>query len=241
VEYADRVEIVTPEGVDLTLELAGLGSRFTGEIVDSFVKGALIGLLAIVFFAIGGGVGAAVFTAVTFVIWFFYDVLFEVLAGGQTPGKRAVGIRVIRTGGQPIGFGASAVRNLVRIVDGPGTGYIAGVIAIVASKRNQRLGDMAAGTLVARDARAPASAPYAAAPPPAMPPPDNWDVSAITSEEIAAVRHYLERRWTLEYEARNRLAYQLAEGLRPKVAGVPHDVRGELFLERLAAAKAARG
>jgi uncharacterized RDD family membrane protein YckC len=240
VEYADRVEIVTPEGVDLSLELAGLGSRFIGEIIDTLLKGVLIALLAIALYGIAGGVGAALFAIAAFLVWFFYDVLFEVLAGGRTPGKRAAGIRVVRTGGEPVGFTASAIRNLVRIVDGPVTSYIVGVVAIVASKRNQRLGDMAAGTLVTREAPRAAAwpAPRAAA---LAASPDSWDVSAVTGEEIATVRHYLDRRWTLDDAARHQLAYQLAEGLRAKVAGVPDDVRGESFLERLAAAKAARG
>jgi uncharacterized RDD family membrane protein YckC len=241
VEYADRVEIVTPEGVDVALELAGLGSRFIGEMIDTTLKAAVIVLLGIALFGIGGGVATAVFAAVAFLVWFFYDVLFEVLAGGRTPGKRVTGIRVIREGGQPIGFPASAVRNLVRLVDGPGTGYVAGVVAIVASRRNQRLGDMAAGTLVVRDVmkdRGPRTADRGADGSGAS---DSWDVSGVSAEEIATVRQYLDRRHGLEDAARHRLAWQLAEGLRPKVAGVPDDLRGEDFLERLAAAKAARG
>jgi hypothetical protein len=125
----------------------------------------------------------------------------------------------------------------------------------VASKRNQRLGDMAGDTLVVRESAAPSTAPAWERRPDAVPAPppapwtspgaagseaDQWDVSAITQEELAAVRQFLERRWTLEGEARQRLAWQLAEGLRPKVAGVPADLQGERLLERLAAAKAAR-
>lgn len=239
-EYADRVDIATPEGVDLEVELGGLGSRFLAEIPDSILKGLIIGALAILLFGIGGGVSVAVFLVLSFAIWYGYDVLFEVLAGGQTPGKRWVGLRVVRTSGAPVGFVASSIRNLMRIVDGPLTSYIAGIVSIVLSKRNQRLGDMAADTLVVRVVAAPNRS---AAPPPSPPRPDavQWDVSAITQEELAAVRQFLERRWTIEPQARHRLAWQLAEGLRPKVAGVPPDLQGESLLEHLAAAKAARG
>jgi uncharacterized RDD family membrane protein YckC len=250
VEYADRVEISTPEGVDLELELGGLGSRFVAELIDYAIKGLVIGALAILLYGIGSGVAAAVFYVLTFSIWFFYDVLFEVLANGRTPGKRVTGLRVVRTGGQPVGFLTSAVRNLFRLVDGPATSYIVGIVAIVASKRNQRLGDMAAGTLVVREPAAPRRRRKASPVPPPPPAPwaqpgtndvtAAWDVSAISQEELAAVRQFLERRWTIEPEPRRRLAWQLAEGLRPKVAGLPPGLEGEHLLEQLAAAKMAR-
>jgi uncharacterized RDD family membrane protein YckC len=254
VEYADRVAIATPEGVELEVELGGLGSRFLAQLIDWVLKGLVMAALAIVLYAIGSGVATAVFLVLTFLVWFGYDVLFEVLASGRTPGKRLCGLRVVRAGGQPIGFVASAVRNLLRLVDGPLTLYLGGIVSVVLSKRNQRLGDMAADTLVVREPPAPQDAPVwerksaADAPPPA---PwtaagatngggDQWDVSAVSQEEIAAVRQFLERRWTLDDEARRRLAWQLAEGLRPKVAGAPPELQGEKLLERLAAAKAAR-
>jgi hypothetical protein len=65
-------------------------------------------------------------------------------------------------------------------------------------------------------------------------------VSAVAAAEVAAVRRFLDRRYELTYEARNKLAIELEDALRPKVAGVPDQVRGESFLEQLAAAKAAR-
>jgi uncharacterized RDD family membrane protein YckC len=255
VEYADRVDISTPEGVELEVELGGLGSRFIAEAIDYVLKGIVIGALSILLYAIGSGVATAVFLVLVFLIWFGYDVLFEVLAGGRTPGKRACGLRVVRSGGQPIGFLASSIRNLLRLVDGPLTSYLAGIVSIVVSTRNQRLGDMAADTLVVREPRGPGKATAWEQRPGSVPAPppapwvapgssngvaDQWDVSAISQEEFAAVRQFLERRWTIEHDARRRLAWQLAEGLRPKVAGAPPEVQGEQLLERLAAAKAAR-
>ena len=255
-EYADRVDISTPEGVDLEVELGGLGSRFVAQVIDTVIQLLVVGALAILLYAIGSGVAAAVFLVISFLVWFGYDVLFEVLAAGRTPGKRATGLRVVRTGGQPVGFLTSAVRNMVRIVDGPATGYVAGIVSIVASKRNQRLGDMAAGTLVVREPSPPRGPRRGLRrrgadeqPPPPPPAPWTspqpgaaaaWDVSAITQEEIAAVRQFLERRWEIEPAARQQLAWQLAEGLRPKVAGAPPEMQGEPLLEQLAAAKAAR-
>jgi uncharacterized RDD family membrane protein YckC len=247
VEYADRVAIATPEGVELEVELGGLGSRFLAQMIDWLLTLVLIGALAILLFAIGSGVATAVYLVLVFLIWFGYDVLFEVLANGRTPGKRLCGLRVVRSGGQPIGFLASSVRNLMRLVDGPLTLYLGGILSIVMSERNQRLGDMAADTLVVREPPAPEDAPVWGRGGTTVPPPpaaatngDQWDVSAISQEELAAVRQFLERRWTIDAEARRRLAWQLAEGLRPKVAGAPPDLEGEKLLERLAAAKASR-
>src|SRR5205085_6213087 len=120
--------------------------------------------------------------------------------------------------------------------------YAVGIVAILVSARNQRLGDMAAGTLVVRERRAPASAA------PSVPvttsswghAPSAWDVSAVTADELATVRRFLERRGALTPDSRARLAGELAVRLRPKVAGPPDGIEPEAFLEGLSEAKAAR-
>ena len=244
--YEDRLSIPTPEGVELELVLAGLGSRLVASLVDYLIKGAIILALWIIGATVGGddtgGFLVALLIVATFLVWFGYDVAFETLASGRTPGKRATGLRVVRLGGEPVGFLASAVRNLLRLVDGlPGI-YAVGAASILFSRRNQRLGDLAAGTLVVRERRAPL--------PGALPPvPDfavvdryaAWDVSGVTAYELVTVRRFLERRWQLDPAARGRLGWELAERLRPKVAGAPPDLHPEQFLEALAEAKAARG
>ena len=254
--YEDRISIATPEGVDLELTLAGLGSRSVARLVDQAIQ--LTVLLAVGFLAAlaggsggdtgsgdGGALAVAVAVIVVFLVQFGYDVLFEVLASGRTPGKRWSGLRVVRVDGAPVGFVTSAVRNLVRIVDAlPGV-YAVAMVAVLASGRNQRLGDMAAGTLVVRERRGPRPAPvhpadaFRAAHQPAGAEP-SWDVSAVTAEEVATVRRFLERRAGLVPDARHRLAEELAARLRPKVVGPSPDLGPEAFLEELAAAKAAR-
>jgi len=104
VEYEDQVTIATPEGVELRLALAGLGSRSVAGSVDLVLKVLLIGALALLLFglSIGGGAATAVFSAAGFAIYFGYDVLFEVLAAGRTPGKRFSGLRVVAEGGAPV-------------------------------------------------------------------------------------------------------------------------------------------
>lgn len=260
-QYEDRVAISTPEGIELDIALAGLGSRFSAALIDSLIQIAL-NLFALLFFLpfFAGetpGLFVALFSVWSFLVVFGYDVLFETLGNGRTIGKKAVGIRVVRLGGHPVGFVTSAVRNLVRLVDFLPSFYGVGIVSILASSRNQRLGDMAAGTLVVRDGgretsrAAPASQaqatifPHAAPGPPPPPPPLDpalaaWDVSSVTTQELAAVRSFLERRYSLEPAARWSLAVDLARRLAPKIAGAPSDLHPEVFLELLFAAKAAR-
>ena len=249
--YEDRISIATPEGVDVQLTLAGVGSRFIAAVIDQLIQWAII-IAGTVGLALVGGEGAvddsdsaavaiAFFVALVFVVQFTYDVLFETLASGRTPGKRWTGLRVVRTTGAPVGFVTSAVRNLLRLVDALPGMYAVGIVAVLVSSRNQRLGDMAAGTLVVRERRGGRSR-AAMIPPPtrSWAPPPAWDVSAITPDELATVRRFLDRRATLAPDARARLANELALRLRPKVVGPPEHQEAEAFLEDLSAAKAAR-
>lgn len=238
-EYEDRLTIATPEGVELELALAGLGSRMVAGSVDLILKVLLIAAMAIALLvAVGGAFASAAFTAAAFALYFGYDIAFEVLAGGRTPGKRASGLRVVAESGDPVGLRRSVIRNVVRVIDGPGTGYVLGSVVILLSARSQRLGDLAAGTLVIRERRAADRLAHGTPAPPA--PAGAFDVSAVTVAELATVRRFLERRVDLDGSARQGLAAQLAARLRPKVVGAP-DSDPESFLEWLAGAKASRG
>jgi uncharacterized RDD family membrane protein YckC len=243
VDLDDRVTIATPEGVELSLTLAGVGSRFVSAIVDLAIQILLIGALYVVFVLSDlGGYGAAAYAIFSFVVVFGYDVLFEVLASGRTLGKRWNGLRVVRTGGQPITLLPSLARNLLRLVDFLPFGYLVGIVAVLWTPRNQRLGDLVAGTLVIRERRtraveeAPLAATETRARDAAM-----LDTSAVTAAELAAIRRFLARRHEIDLDARRELAHTMAERLRPKIGGAPDDVHGERFLELVAGAKAARG
>jgi uncharacterized RDD family membrane protein YckC len=248
VEYEDRIRIATPEGVDLELTLAGVGSRFTSALVDLLIQVVLLVAFALLFLrgldsAGGGGVGAALFAILSFLLFLGYDILFEVYASGRTPGKRLNGLRVVREDGSPVTFLPSAVRNVLRLVDILPSFYLVGITSILTTRRNQRLGDLAAGTLVVRErhARSPRAVRHEEPAARAAPGWEAWDVSGVTREEAIAVRRFLDRRHELTREARLRLGDELATALRPRVPGVPDTVRGESFLEQLAAAKRARG
>lgn len=246
-ELEDRITIATPEGVELGIVLAGAGSRFIASVIDLAVQLVLIGLaLLVALVLVGGGVGIALLAIAAFADFYLYDVLFEVLASGRTPGKRATHLRVVRERGNPVDLPASAIRNLLRIVDLLPGAYLVGLTSILLTRRNQRLGDLAAGTLVIRDgatrtsAGAPAPDPAAPGSPATTPAADGWDVSGVSLEELAAVRRFLERRESLDRRARVELAHRLEQGLRTKVAGAPESLGPEGFLEALARVKANR-
>lgn len=247
-DYEDRVSIPTPEGVEMELVLAGLGSRMVATIVDTVIIGATVVALWVVGLVGGAGgdiagIMVALMTVASFVVVFGYGIAFETLTSGRTPGKRAAGLRVVRAGGEPPGFLACAVRNLMRLVDILPGFYAVGAVCIFVSPRNQRLGDLAAGTLVVRERRRAAGPAHPVATRPDWAGADRyatWDVSGITAFELVTVRRFLERRHSLDGYSRSRLARDLAERLRPRVAGAPEGQAPEEFLEALAALKAGR-
>ena len=88
--------------------------------------------------------------AIFLLIW-GYHIFFEFLWNGQTPGKRVAGIRVLTTRGEPVTFVHVLVRNLLRIVDFLPSSYMLGAVCILVTRRSQRLGDLAAGTIVVHE------------------------------------------------------------------------------------------
>ncbi len=246
----ESITIATPEGIELRLQLAGLGSRFIAGAIDLIIVLALLAVLALITGPVTGlssGVSGVVYVIGAFAILLFYPIPFEVLNRGQTPGKRMSHLRVLRDSGAPVDLPASAIRNLMRLIDGLLLLYIPSIVSIAVTRRNQRPGDIAAGTIVTREQPAPKPARQAAATLPDRPlasgleeSADRWDTSAVTAQEVAAVRRFLERRESLERGARRELAVRLADGLRPKVSSAPADLAPERFLEDLERIKRTR-
>ena len=241
VSFEDRLAIATPEGVEVELTLAGVGSRFVAGGIDFAIQ--IVVIVALGFLLRGlGAAGAAILSSMVFAVIFFYDVLFEVLGRGRTPGKRACGLRVVAAGGRPITLGRSSVRNLLRLIDILPSFYAVGMVVIFVTPRNQRIGDLVAGTHVVRDRHGDRhAAPASALPHVDTGPARTWDVSAVTGGDVAAVRAFLERRDSLAGEARNGIAAELDSRLRPRVPGVPPAMGPEQFLELLVATKSSRG
>jgi uncharacterized RDD family membrane protein YckC len=233
-----RMAIATPEGVEVELTLAGIGSRFMAGALDYTIQIVVIVAMALILQP-AGGAGAAIFTSASFAMIFFYDVLFEVLGGGRTPGKRVNGLRVVRSGGRPITFSRSALRNILRLIDILPGMYAVGMIVMFISPRNQRVGDLAAGSYVVRDRIGDQARSHRMTERPEIDttPAQTWDVTAISAEDVGTVRAFLERRYDLNDEARRTIGRELATRLRSRVGGVPADVHDEQFLELLVAVK----
>jgi len=191
-------EVHTPEGVALRLPAAGPVPRALAWLIDLAIRAALLMAISLVL-GLLGRFGSGLYLIALFLVFWGYPVVFEALSSGQTPGKRALSLRVVSVDGAPIGWMASFIRNLMRTVDMLPFGYGAGLVASLADPWSRRLGDMVAGTLVIHAPRerthvdAPAFAPCA----PAVP---------LQAHEQVAVIAFAERAHALTGERQQELA-----------------------------------
>ena len=157
----EQPRLVTPEAVVLSFETAGLGSRVLATLIDLLVQGGVLflGSLALVLFGATatGGTADVVATVLLLLlvtgVLFGYPIAFETLWRGRTPGKAALGLRVVTTEGAPVRFRHAAVRGFLGLIDLWATTGSVAVLSVLLSRDNQRLGDMAAGTFVLRERR----------------------------------------------------------------------------------------
>ncbi len=142
-----RHAVATPEGVDLMLVPAGAVARGSAFLIDLVIRMALLGMVAT---ALGmlGTLGWGIFLLLAFLVEWFYPVAFELLNHGATPGKKSMGLCVVESDGRPVGFSASIIRNLLRTADFLPLLFGFGLLFMLFHPRFQRLGDLAAGTLV---------------------------------------------------------------------------------------------
>jgi uncharacterized RDD family membrane protein YckC len=234
---------VTPEAVEVAVDLAGLGSRVVAGSIDTLIQIGIAIPILIAAVALGLAETAAIvfLSLALFVDFWGYYPLFEGLRNGRTPGKQALRLRVVRTDGQPVDLARVLVRNLVRIVDVLPLPFL-GVMSMLLTAKSQRLGDLAAGTIVIREHPAPLSVPLYLAPmTDAGHPRQTVDTSAITEREYDLVRSFLARREALEPGARAAVAGRLAGNMRPRLAGSGlADQPDEALLESLARSYRAR-
>lgn len=252
--------IETPERVELEFALASIGNRFMAVGIDHFIQFLSIFIIAWVFswMASTGSAEAfledspkwvtAIMILVVFVLFASYFAVFEWLWNGQTPGKRLMRLRVIREDGRPLTLWEAIARNLLRIADAaPGFVipiYSVGLITIFLNSRDQRIGDIFAGTVVIRERidEAPTFADTFAKriADPALtrvqkPVTFTADISKITEDEIEVAEIFLRRRWDMSERQRVWMAWRIAlplmYKLKPRYSETDFTYEG--FLEEL--------
>jgi len=270
-DQLDQLNIDTPEQVELEFGVAGIGSRFVASLLDSLIVFAFffLQILALVLIgaaAAGGAVSTkdseaakwfvAIIIFADFLVFWGYYALFEAYWRGQTPGKRVMKIRVIKDSGRQITLFESLARNLIRVVDYLPGFYLVGLITMLCNKRNKRLGDLAAGTMVVHERAdeqplfyqtsttlvAPTSfaaqpfgqealAPWAK-PVEAMFPADA--VAKLGPQDLVVIEAFFARMLDLPMETRAAVAYRMAAQMAAKMGVAVPEGNPERALEAIA-------
>jgi uncharacterized membrane protein SpoIIM required for sporulation/uncharacterized RDD family membrane protein YckC len=224
--------VETPEHVDIRFELAGVGSRVAAALLDLFILWlSIVGLLMVYSWLEIGisrvrGWAAAFMVLLLFLLFWGYFTLFEALNGGRTPGKQALGIRVVMDTGRPVTTGAAVIRNLVRLLDCyfPVLPFLPALVMMFVSRSNKRLGDMAAGTIVVRDR------------------PTTWSIGArseavelieagppeLSEEEFRLLDRFLGRMNELTPDVQFRIGQDLARRFEPRIPRRTDDINAYL-------------
>ena len=233
----------TPEQVHLEFAIAGIGSRFLALALDTLLQFGislvifLLGLIAWFSFLQNWRIAmpwlAAAGILAWFLVYFGYFALFEILWNGQTPGKRTVGIRVIRDSGGPLSPAESIGRNLMRIVDQIPAFYAVGIVTAMCNAQSKRLGDLVVGSIVVRENALTDTAPLWVNPPAAAS--SALGGRRLSPEDVHLINAFLMRRADLSGDVRRRTADDILRKLKPKLDLSGEDLyRREATLESLA-------
>lgn len=239
--------IVTPDAVGLDVEVATVGTRGIAYIIDLAIFGVVLFFLSLTQAVLGGAgfvpgwLAIAILLVLTFAWQFGYPIGFETLWRGRTPGKAVMGLRVVTVEGGPIRFRHAAIRAVIGIVELLSTMGVPAILTCLTSSRSQRLGDMAAGTIVVRSrARRAIGVPTAEVwyPPRGLEAyVAQLDVSAIGSQEYALIRETLRRGAQLPPQIAAKVSDDLAVQIRDRVQPAPPPgCPPEVFLTAVAAA-----
>ncbi len=258
-QSSDQLSIETPELVAIQMPIAGIGSRFIALLVDYLIwipSILIVGKIFSIFLPsltafnrLSGQWAFAIYTFLVFLFNWGYFTLFEAFWNGRTPGKRVARIRVIQRSGRAIGIFESMARNFIRYIDMIPfvVPYAVGTIAIFVTRDHQRLGDLAAGTLVVRDRieEAPISTEstrtftaniFA----PAIPTPEpsagftlpDHGVAKLAASDLQVLESFFARRLDMPLTTRAALAQRISAAIQSK-SGLepPPGVSVETFLE----------
>ncbi len=265
-ELTDKRVVSTPEGVPIELVLAGLGSRFAAIFIDTMIQ---IILIAILFFIYVVSKAESVigqnstlsyiltffYIVINFIIYFGYFIIFEMLTGGRSPGKLMAKIKVVDINGKGLTFRASLIRNLVRIIDYLPSYYILGALFIFFSSNDQRIGDLAARTVVVQyefnssgkltdwnrlswinagglDQQYNMANLFTNTARFIVPPElAHLDTTKLTYNDTVVIQNFLVRRHQLAPDIREKMGVNLANAIATKIGGYNNDWPPEVFLE----------
>ena len=213
----DRLIVDSITGVPLELQIAGPGGRSYAFVIDWHIRVLIaaawalpLGLVISNMTEDGEEVAAWLFLLATLppiLIYLLYHPVLEILMAGRTPGKRIAGVRIVTTEGTAPSAGAMIVRNLFRFIDGLPLLYVVGLACTIMTQRHQRVGDLAAGTLLVYDDSSKAesldSLPHAGV------------ASGMSTADAELVQDLIERWWTLDEAQRLELARRLLDRLDP--------------------------
>jgi len=239
----EKLTIETPEQIDLEFPLAGLGSRGLALLVDSLIQAIVVIIVSVLMelispdlfrhWAAAGKWMTALIISVMFCLYWGYFALFEVFWNGQTPGKRQAHIRVITNSGRPINVFEAIARNFLRAVDSQ-LGYVVGAVAIAVDKRNRRLGDMVAGTVVVHELQEQGDSYWYSQQSTTTDASVVEVVAAMTPQEFQLIETFLNRRLDLPYDQREKTAISIADRIATRLNVAAADRPSpESFLEEL--------
>jgi uncharacterized RDD family membrane protein YckC len=243
--FADHFRIETPEQIQLQFEIAGVGSRFLALALDTLIQAIAVVIVVLVLIAAGlPGIlskfrqsslwMAAVIVLALFLLHFGYFAWFEIAWNGQTPGKRRVGIRVLKDSGRPLTAFEAIGRNLLRIIDQLPGFYGVAVVTAVLNAESKRLGDFLAGSIVIHEPLVGEAQKSWERPPASTAAGAPLGGKRLSAEDIALIEAFLARRYQLADDVRRRMAGEILSRMESKLTVGDDDRSGvEATLEAL--------
>lgn len=230
----ESIFIESPEKIRFYYKIARTGARIGAYVVDFIIQGVIIFLL-VVFVLAGRGLEGGVFSpdfagdfqllamAFLYLVYFFlqwgYFTFFEIFKNGQTPGKKAMRISVIRSDGDPLDASSIVLRNLLRAVDGFPLFHLLGGLVSMLDKRSRRLGDMVADTVVVHEIHFDLEEPNfeTRISDEAKASPRLELMNKLNEEELYVIRRFLAERNVLTPDRQKEVAAKLAAGVRRRL------------------------
>jgi uncharacterized RDD family membrane protein YckC len=244
-----NVYIETPENVTLEAEVAGFGSRTLAALIDYLIMGvAVLGFGCLFLRSFLESSSGVIAILLIFAILTFYHLAFELASNGQTPGKRVLKLRVVQANGMPATVNGLVIRNLVRVFDFLPVSYGIGLAVMFSTRHSQRLGDLAARTIVVHErhqvglsaVRENFDVRYMFLLPD-DPIPDYINIQALTQQDRRLIINYLQRRFSLGGGGRENISISLAKRIDQTMGSTAPftfttPLQAEHYLEQIAKA-----